>query len=251
MKFVSVLVLLIIVSPVYSQLSSNKSGDITYNDQVIAEVEKYGGNSQVKPKFRVVTSAKDTLMNINFKKDLDFDWMQFKFKNTDKIIEVEYNEIITGLNYRKNIGNFLVTKNLIKQDGTLNDTAFQSFQAKHTDNLTEKYVRLNEFNRKVINTKFEYSLSDNKLVINGKHVGFATVPDGQGLIVENMIYYDVNMKVIGKGGRGTFGDIVMAMNDGKTFNTKVDSGDTRNAGNKMILLSGLLRELTKAGYYQF
>src|SRR5690242_6268071 len=96
-KLITVLLLSGTTITGWSQLTSNKSGDIEFNDKVVAEVEKYDGNANVKPKFRVLTAAKDTLMKINFKKDLEFDWLQFHFKGVDRVVEVEYNEIISGL----------------------------------------------------------------------------------------------------------------------------------------------------------
>jgi hypothetical protein len=246
-----VLFLMITAHAGWSQLTSNKSGDIEYNGQVVAEVEKYGGNAQTKPRFRVLTAARDTLMDINFKKDLEYDWLQFRIKNVDRVVEVEESEIISGLNYRKNIGNWLVKKNLLKEDGTLNDTAFRSFLASHTENLTEKYDKLNEFPRKILSTKFEYKPEDgNKLFINGRHVGFATVPDGQAVTVFNIAFYDVNMKVIGKGDRDmSAGGATFRMNDAKTLKINIVGGTT-SVRDKIIFITSLFRELTRSGYYQ-
>src|SRR4051812_33027559 len=86
-KPINALCLLLLTSVSYGQITSNKSGDIESAGKVIAEVEKYGGSAEVKPKFRVLNEQKDTLAMINFKKDLDYDWLQFRFRGRTDTIE--------------------------------------------------------------------------------------------------------------------------------------------------------------------
>src|SRR4051812_28359949 len=186
MRNTTVLCLLLLSARSFAQMDSNKSGDITSGGQVVAEVQKYGGTAETKPKFRVVNSRKDTLMLINFKKDLGYDWMQFRFAGQEQTIEVEYNEIISGMNYRKNLGSFLVKSNLIAPDGRISDTALQTFLAKHNENLTDKYYKLNESERKLAGTRFDYTPENNNYVqINGRPVGVASLPDVAGAEVNN------------------------------------------------------------------
>jgi hypothetical protein len=68
--------------------------------------------------------------------------------------------------------------------------------------------------------------------------------------VSNIVVYDVNNVQIGKGAKNLFGDTVFQMNDGKTVKFKI-SGSTGDLREKMILLSAVLRELSRAGYYPF
>ena len=231
-----------------AQITSSKDGDIEVNKKTIAEIEKYEGNAQSRPKFRVINEAKDTLILISFRKDFSYDWMQFFFPGQKKTIEINTDEIIKGLNYRKNIGSFLVKNQLISETGTLNETGFASLAEKYKENLTEKYFKLNEMNRVIATTKFEFNATDNKFYINGKHVGYATIPDGQQADIRGIVLYDVNNKQIGKGDVGMFSDFFQ-MNDGKELKLGV-RGKTTTSSDKIVFAASLLRELFRNGYYK-
>lgn len=246
--FGKALCFLLILQNGYAQLASDKSGGITNNGQPVAEVTKYGGNANVRPKFWVVSATNDSILHINFKKEFDSDWMQFDFKKASKMIEVDAGEVITGLNYRKNIAAFLLKNNLITPDGKICDTAFERFASKHSENLSEKYHNANEFNRKLAAANFWYEASNKSLQVNGKTVGFIDVPDGQGVLIENIVLYDEAKKIIGKGNRGTFNG-ALNMTNGKTVQFSASAGNTMNANNKREFVTALLKELCAKGIY--
>jgi|GEM_PF-5629939 len=231
-----------------AQITSSKDGDIKLGDKTLAEIEKYDGNAETRPKFRVLNEAKDTLVKINFKKDFAYDWMQFYFPKQNKTIEVNTSEIVKGLNYRKNIGSFLASSNLIAENGGINEAAFASLSEKYNENLTEKYFKLNEMNRIIASTKFDYQLNDNKLFINGKHVGFATIPEGQAE-VRGIMLYDINNQLIGQGDVGMFKD-VFKMKDGKELTLGFKGANTVGGANKLGFAVSMLRELFRNGYYK-
>lgn len=244
-----VLCLLLTLHKGYSQMTSDKSGDIAFNGQPIAAVEKYGGNAQTRPKFWVVSASKDTLLHIKFCKEFDSDWMQWDFKSFSKVVEINTGEIIKGLNYRKNIASYLVENNLITPDGKLSDTAFARLAGNHTENLTEKYHTLNEMNRKIASSSFFYHKDGDKLEANGKIVGYISVADGQGVLINNITVYDLNRNVVGTGSRGTFGALPMKMRDGKVLQLTISDGSTMSSMDKIRFVSILIRELCRNGYY--
>jgi hypothetical protein len=236
------LCLFLVLQNGFAQMASDKSGGITNNSQPVAEVKKYDGNASVRPKFWVVSATNDSILHINFKKDLDSDWMQFDFKKAAKIVEVNTGEVITGLNYRKNIAAFLLKNNLITPDGKICDTAFERFAGSHTENLTEKYHNANEFNRQINASTFWYEASNKSLQVNGKTVGYIDVPDGQGVIVEGIVLYDQNKKVMGKGARSMF-DGAITLTNGTTVKVGTLTGNTMNANSKREFITALLKDL--------
>lgn len=247
--FGNALCFLLVLQNGYAQLASDKSGGITNNGQPIAEVTKYGGNANVRPKFWVVSATNDSVLHINFKKEFDSDWMQFDFKKTSKMVEVNAGEVIKGLNYRKNIASFLLQNNLITPEGKISDTAFERFAGSHTENLTEKYHKQNEMNYKLEAGRYEYVSQGDQLVVNSKVVGHISVPDKQGILLENIVLYDEKRMVMAKGARGMFGDIVFKRNDGKELKLKVSDGNTMNPGEKYRFVTTLLKELCRLGFY--
>ncbi|OQP51083.1 hypothetical protein A4H97_04520 [Niastella yeongjuensis] len=249
--FVKVLCFLLIVQHGYTQLSSDKSGAITYNNNAIADVIKYGGNASVRPKFWVISTANDTVLHINFKKEFDSDWMQFEFRKAAKVVEINTGEIIKGLNYRKNIASFLLANNLITPEGKICDTAFERFVGNHTENLTEKYHKQNEFNYKMAAARFDYFTEDGRLVVNSNVVGYATAPAKQGVLIRGIVLYDLNKNVIARGERFSFGDVTLKLIDGKEINVKASDGNTMDNYNQIRFFQILLRELCRIGFYPF
>ena len=241
-SIVKALCLLLVLQKGNAQMASDKSGGITNNGQPVAEVTKYDGNASVRPKFWVVSATNDSVLHINFKKEFDSDWMQFDFKKASKMVEVNAGEVITGLNYRKNIAAFLLKNNLVTAEGKISDTAFERFAASHTENLSEKYHKSNEFNRQMAAASFWYEASTKALQVNGKTVGYIDVPDGQGVLIEGIVLYDQNKKVIAKGARGMFEGLI-TMTDGSTVKVGASAGNTMNANNKREFVTGLLKEL--------
>jgi hypothetical protein len=250
-KLTQALCLLLFLQNGYAQLASDKSGGITYNGQPVAEVTKYGGNASVRPKFWVVSAAKDSVLHINFKKEFDSDWMQFDFKKASKMVEVNAGEVIKGLNYRKNIAGFLLANNLITPEGNICDTAFERFAGSHTENLTEKYHKLNEKNYKIQASRFDYFADDGRLVVNSKIVGYASAPDKQGILIKDIVLYDAQKNVIARGERFMFGDVGLKLRDGKDLSVKASDGNTMDNGNKIAFFSALLKELCINGVYPF
>jgi len=249
--FGKVLCFLLIVQHGYTQLSSDKSGGIAYNDKPVAEVTKYGGNASVRPKFWVVSATNDSVLHINFKKEFDSDWMQFEFKKASKVVEINSGEVIKGLNYRKNIASFLLANNLITPEGNICDTAFERFAGSHTENLTEKYHKQNEFNYKMAGSKFDYYTEDGRLVVNDKVVGYAMAPPKQGILISNIVLYDANKNELARGERLSFGDVNLKLSNGKGISVKASDGNTMDNLNRILFFRVLLRELCRVGFYPF
>lgn len=165
------------------------------------------------------------------------------------MIEVNAGEVIHGLNYRKNIAAFLLQNNLLTPEGKICDTAFERFAGNHTENLSEKYHKLNEMNRKIAAASFSYQTQNDVLLVNGKVVGSVSVANGQGILINNVVMYDDKKRVVASGSRGMYGDMVMKMIDGKELKLKVSDGNTMSSYERHTFVTTLLRELCRYGYY--
>ncbi|MBL7728415.1 MAG: hypothetical protein JNM68_12050 [Dinghuibacter sp.] len=234
-----------------AQVESTKKGDIEFNGNRIVEMEKYEGNSQDRPKFRLLNlTSKDTLVLVNFKKDFDQDWMQFHFRKPQpKLVEVYTGEIIRGLNYQKNLGSFMVKNNLFDSLGNINEAAFKTFTDKFNENITEKAYKINEGNRLVASAKFDYMCDGGKIYVNGKQVGTAYVPDGQQVDFRGIVYRDMEGKIIVSGDGGMGGSLFKTY-DGKEIKLGVLQGRTTDCGDKRAFAVSLLREFFRAGYFR-
>lgn len=231
-----------------AQITSGKKGDIDYNGKRIVEMEKYEGDAQTRPKFRLINVQGDTVLLIRFYKDLAFDWMTFNFKKSNKTIDVNTSDIISGLNYQKNIGSFLVSQKVFDTSGAVDIKALGDLSAKYNENLTEKYRILNEGNRLVLNTKFDYLCDDKSIHVNGRKVGYASVPANEQLTFNGIEYKDLNGNVIARGSIGLSGGI-FTTHDGKEIKTG-PAGKTTGCGDTMVFVTNILRELFRNGYYR-
>lgn len=248
-KFLQTLMFLLIVSSTYAQISSTKGGDIQYAGQVIANMEKYDGSAATKPKLRLINLKNDTLFTASFNKDFTYNWMRFNFKTKGKIVEVNTGEIVSGLNYQKNLGSFIVQNNLIDSLGNINNSAFAIFAAKYTEDLTAKYHNLNEGNRIMASTKFDYNCDDNKLFVNGKHVGFAFLPDNQQVEFKGIEYRDLNNKVLASGDVSSITGSYLKTYDKKLVPVRI-LGKTTSCIEKKAVAISLLTEMFRNGYYR-
>jgi hypothetical protein len=251
MRFIFLAVALLTAITAFAQVESTKKGDIEFNGNRIVEMEKYDGNSQDRPKFRLIhIASKDTIALINFKKDFEYDWMQFHFrKPNNKLVEVNSGEIIKGLNYQKNLGSFLVKNQLFDSTGNINPVAFDTLTTRYNENLTEKYHKLNEGNRLVAATKFDYLCDGGKIFVNGKQVGTASLPEGQQVDFRGIVYRDMNGKVIISGDGGMGGSLFKTY-DGKEIKLGVLGGRTTSCPDKVSFGVSLLREFFRAGYFR-
>ena len=66
MKVVSIIFLTIFAMNLSAQISSSKKGDIDFGEKRIVDMEKYEGDAQTRPKFRMVNVQKDTVLLIRF-----------------------------------------------------------------------------------------------------------------------------------------------------------------------------------------
>jgi predicted ester cyclase len=234
----------------HAQVESTKKGDIEFAGNRIVEMEKYEGSAETRAKFRLLSLAsKDTLVLVNFKKDFDKDWMQFHFKKEQKRIEVNSDEIIKGLNYQKNLGSFIVKNNLIDSTGNIDAAAFKMFSEKYSENLTEKYFKMNENNRLVAATRFDFQCDGNKIFVNGKQVGTASLPEGQQVQFSGIVFRDMEGKTIISGDGGMGGSIFKTY-DGKEIKLGVLRGNTTSCGDKIGFAVSLLREFFRNGYFR-
>lgn len=249
MKFLQTIAYLFIVVSTSAQLSSTKGGDIEFAGKPIANMEKYDGSAATKPKLRLINLKNDTLFTASFNKDFTYDWMRFNFKTKGKILEIDTEEILKGLNYQKNLGSFILKNNLIDTFGNINDTAFANFAEKYAENLTEKYHALNEGNRLLVSTKFDFTCEDNKIFINGKHVGFAILPDNQQVEFKNVQFLDINNKLIASGDLGFFSGSALKTFDKKIVPVRVPGRTTSCQDKKSVAIS-LLTEMFRNGYYR-
>jgi hypothetical protein len=231
-----------------AQITSSKKGDISYGDKVIVEMEKYEGSAETRPKFRLLSAKKDTLLLVRFNKDFAFDWMTFTFKEQKKTVEVNSSEIIKGLNYQKNLGSFLVDNNIFDSLGNINAVALEKFAAKYNEDLATKYKALNEGNRLVAATKFDYRCDDNSIHVNGRHVGYAVVPANQQMNFSGIQFKDINNKVLVSGDLGPFGGTLKGV-DGKEVKLGMP-GKTTDCAGTMGFVTNILRELFRNGYYR-
>lgn len=232
-----------------AQITSNKGGDIELGDKKIVNTEKYDGSAATRAKFRMINSNNDTLLLVNFKKDFESDWMQFNFKKQGKILELNTSEVVHGLNYQKNLGSFIVKNNLIDTAGNVSDTAFATFAAKYSENLTEKYHLLNEGNRLMLSTKFDFTCEDNKIFVNGKHVGFAILPENQQIVFKNVQFLDVNNNLIASGDLAEIYGSFLTTFDKKRVPVRPPLR-TINCADKKGAAIGLLTEMFRNGYYR-
>jgi hypothetical protein len=249
MRHFFLIIALVFSALVNAQVSSNKGGDIILGEKQLVNMEKFDGSAATKPKFRLININNDTLVTVNFNKDFDFDWMRFNFKKLNKIVEVNTGEIISGLNYKKNLGSFFVKNNLIDTSGNISDTAFAIFIKKYPENLTVKYRTLNEGNRLVVSTKFEFSCEDNKIFVNDNHVGFANVPDNEQVEFKNISFVDLQNNVIARGDLGFFAGNFLKTYDNKLVNVGRPS-KTTNCSEKKVFVTSILRELFRNGYFR-
>lgn len=251
MKFSFLLTALCIGTMSVAQVESTKKGDIEYNGNRIVELDKY--NDLKEPsRFRarmVNVSSKDTLVNVHIKKEFESEWMQFHFKKQNKTVEVGTDEIIRGLSIQKSLGSFLVKSNLFDSTGNINEQALNVFAGKYNENLTEKYARLNEGNRLVAATKFDYVCDGGKIFVNGKQVGTASLPEGQQVVFQGIVFRDMDGKVIVSGDGGMSGSLFKGF-DGRELKLGVLQGRTVDCGDKRNFAVSLLREFFRAGYFR-
>jgi hypothetical protein len=234
----------------YSQVESSKKGDIEFGGTKIVEMEKYEGSAEVRPKFRLINvRSGDTIMLVRFRKDFNYDWMQFYFKKAADTIEINTSEIVKGLNYQKNIGGFLVANNLIDTAGNIDQAAFATFAAKYNENLGEKYFQLNEANRLVAATRFDFECDGNKLFVNGKQVGVAELPVASGGEALGIVFRDMNNNIV-VSGDATLHSSKFKGKDGKEFSLGMLSNKTTGCSDKMSYAVSLLREFFRLGYYR-
>jgi len=248
MKKLTLCLLLMGSMAVHAQITSTKKGDIEFGGRSIAEMQKYDGSAETRPKFRMINAKGDTLVMIKFNKDLAFDWMTFDFKNTGKKIEVNTSEIIKGLNYQKNIGGFLIDSKLFDTTGNIDALALEALATKYNENLTEKYKVLNEGNRLVTTTKFEYQCADQSLYINGKLAGYAVVPANEQMSFKGVTFLNTDKKLVASGDLGGFGGTMKTV-DGKEIKLG-SAGKTTGCGDTMVFATNILRELFRNGYYR-
>lgn len=248
MKKITLVVFVMYAAFLNAQVTSTKKGDIEYAGKTIVEMEKYEGNAETRPKFRLVNLQNDTLLLVKFNKDLAFDWMTFNFKRLNKTVEINTTEIIKGLNYQKNLGAFLVDNKIFDTSGNIDSKAFEALAAKYNENLAEKYKVLNEGNRLVASTKFDYMCDDNSIHVNGRKVGYAYVPANQQVTFNGIQFVDLNKKIIASGDLGAFGGILKGY-DGKEIKFGMPS-KTTGCGDTMGFVTGILRELFRNGYYR-
>ena len=232
-----------------AQITSTKGGDIEFGEKKIVNTEKYDGSAATRAKLRMININNDTLILVNFNKDFDSDWMRFNFKKLGKIIEVNTSEVLHGLNYQKNLGSFMVKNNLIDTAGNINETAFATFAAKYAENLTEKYHALNEGNRLMATTKFDFTCEDNKIFVNGKHVGFIILPEDLQVSFKNVQLLDVNNKLLASGDIASLYGSYLKTHDKKVVAVRpplrvVNCPDKRSAA------IGLVTEMFRNGYYR-
>lgn len=232
-----------------AQITSTKGGDIEFGEKKIVNTEKYDGSAATRAKMRMININNDTLILVNFNKDFDSDWMRFNFKKLGKIIEVNTSEVLHGLNYQKNLGSFIVKNNLVDTAGNINDTAFATFAAKYTENLTEKYRVLNEGNRLMAATKFDFTCEDNKIFVNGKHVGFAILPENQQVVFKNVQFLDVNNNLIASGDLADIYGSFLTTFDKKRVPVRPPLRTTSCADERGAAI-GLLTEMFRNGYYR-
>ena len=248
MKVVSIIFLTVFTLNLNAQISSSKKGDIDFGEKRIVDMEKYEGDAQTRPKFRMVNVQKDTVLLIRFFKDFAYDWMSFNFKGQDKIIEANTSDIIKGLNYQKNIGGFLVDNKVFDTAGNISENGLNALAAKYNENLTEKYKVLNEGNRLVASTKFDYLCNDQSIHVNGHKVGYASVPANEQMNFNNIQFKDANNKVVASGNLGSFGGSLTTF-DGKQIKFGAP-GKTTGCGDTMGFVTNVLRELFRNGYYR-
>jgi hypothetical protein len=250
MRKLLVLATVLISSVGYSQVESSKKGDIEFRGNKIVEMEKYEGSAEVRPKFRLLNIATgDTILLVRFQKDYSFDWMQFWFKKAQDTIEINTSDIIKGLNYQKNLGSFLVANNLVDSTGNIDEAAFKAFAAKYNENLAEKYFKLNEANRLVAVTRFDFECDGDKLFINGKQVGVAVIPVGTGAELRGIIFKDMSNNIV-VSGDASMHDSRFKGNDGKEFSLGMLSNKTNGCTEKLTFATSLLREFFRQGYYR-
>ena len=248
MKKLALLIFVMAATYAHGQVTSTKKGDIEFGGNTIVEMEKYEGNAQTRPKFRMVNAKKDTVLLIQFRKEFAYDWMILNFAKEGKTIEVNTNEIIKGLNYQKNIGSFLVDRKIFDSTGNINAESLTALTTKYSENLTEKYKVLNEGNRLVASTKFDYQCGDQTIHVNGQKVGIARVPANEQMNFNGIEFKDLNNKVIASGNIGPFGGSLKTF-DGKEIKLGMP-GKTTDCGNTMNFVVSILRELFKNGYYR-
>lgn len=251
MKFSFLLTALCIGTISVAQVESTKKGDIEYNGNRVVEMDKY--NDLKEPsRFRarmVNVSSKDTLVNVHIKKEFESEWMQFHFKKQNKTVEVGTDDIIRGLSIQKSLGSFLVKSNLFDSTGNINEQALDAFAGKYNENLTEKYAKLNEGNRLIAATKFDFVCDGGKIYVNGKQVGTAYLPDGQQTDFRGIVYRDMEGKIIVSGDGGMGGSLFKTF-DGKELKLGALTGRTIDCGDKRIMGTSLLREFFRAGYFR-
>ncbi len=232
----------------FSQITSNKSGDIEFNNNEIATIEKHKGGS----KFSLINNKKDTLINITHKKDLDYHWFLFDFLKQNTKFESDNRDLILVLNYKKSIANFIVINNLIDSTGNLNLEALGIAAKTHKENLTEKYIKLNEPKRAAAAAfaaiTFNYTCNDGKIFINEKHVGYATVPDNQQVTITGVVFKDLENNIVASGETGFFGG-AFKTNTNQTLKINV-TGKTTDCTEKTKVIKAILVELYKNGYYK-
>lgn len=251
MRFSFLLTALCIGTMSVAQVESTKKGDIEFNGNKVVELDKYNDMS-APSRFRarmVKISNNDTLLNVHIKKELESEWMQFHFRKQNKTVEVENTEVIRGLSIQKSVGSFLVKNNLFDSTGDINEPALAAFAGKYNVNLTEKYVKLNEGNRLVAATQFEYLCDGGKIYVNGKQVGTASLPEGQQVEFRGIVYRDMNGKVI-VSGDGSMAGSLFKTHDGKELKLGALTGRTVDCGDKRIMGISLLREFFRAGYFR-
>ena len=233
-----------------AQVESSKKGDIEFKGNKIVEMEKYEGSAEVRPKFRLLNIATgDTILLVRFQKDFSYDWMQFYFRKAQDTVEVNTSEIIKGLNYQKNLGSFLTANNLIDSTGNVDEASLKLFTTKYNENLTRKYFELNEANRLVDATKFDFMCDGDQLFINGKQVGTAVIPVGTGGELRGIVFKDMNNNVV-VSGDASMHDSRFRGNDGKEFSLGMLSNKTNGCSEKLSYGVSLLREFFRRGYYR-
>ena len=248
MKAMIMMLMVISSTLVNAQISSSKKGDIDFGEKRIVDMEKYDGNAQTRPKFRLLNMQKDTVLLIQFFKDFSYDWMKINFKGQNKVVEINTDEIIKGLNYQKNIGSFLVANKIFDSTGNVDLAALDALATKYNENLTEKYKVLNEGNRLVATTKFDYQCTDQSIHVNGHKVGYASVPANEQMTFNGIQFKDENNKVIASGNMGPFGGTLKTF-DGKEIKLGT-SGKTTGCTDTMSFVTSILRELFRNGYYR-
>ena len=248
MKEISIIFLTAFTLNLNAQISSSKKGDIDFGEKRIVEMEKYDGDAQTRPKLRLINIQKDTVLLIRFYKEFAYDWMSFNFKGKNKVIEVNTGDIIKGLNYQKNIGGFLVDNKIFDTTGNISEDGLNALAVKYGENLTEKYKVLNEGNRLVASTKFDYLCNDQSIHVNGHKIGYAVVPANEQVNFNGIQFKDLNNKVIASGNLGGFGGTLTTF-DGKQIKLGVP-GKTTGCGDTMGFVTSILRELFRNGYYR-